>query len=65
MSILGAELPEMGRPINAVIKFTDGWDFIERHILIRVNEDGVMWRDEDNDGLSNDVNVIYWEYVNS
>lgn len=48
MSLLPIELPEIGRPVKAVIKFSGNWNFVDHHILTHVDEDDVTWRDEDN-----------------
>ena len=63
MSLLPIELPEIGKPVKAVIKFSNAWSFVDDRTLTRVNEDDVTWRDEDGDELSYNVDVIYWEYV--
>jgi hypothetical protein len=63
MSLLPIELPEMGKKVKAVIKFSYSWHFVDHHILTHVDEDDVTWRHEDGNELSYNVDVIYWEYV--
>lgn len=63
--LLPVPLPEVGRPVKAVIKYSHTWKFVNHHILTHVDEDDVVWRDEDGYELSYNVDVVYWEYVNA
>ncbi len=63
--ILPVPLPEIGKPVKAVIKLvlpnTIGWDVIIDS-LIAVNEPNCNWKFEDGSELPYLADVIYWEY---
>lgn len=62
MALLPVELPEVGKPVRAIIKHFDSWKIAEVD-LVAVDEDDCNWRFlEDTCELAHDWNVVYWEY---
>lgn len=63
MSLLPVEMPEIGKPVSAVIKACHSWAFTFEVTLIAVDESDCSWRFvEDGCQFSNDWDVVYWEY---
>jgi len=59
---LPIKTPDYGEPVKAVIKHFEGWN-VRVANMIAVDEDDCTWRfEEDNCELTNEWNVIYWEY---
>jgi len=58
------DLPAFNKPVKALLKHWDKWEF-EETVLLAVNEDDCQWRfKEDGAELANEWNVVYWEYLN-
>ena len=63
MSLLPVELPEVGRTVTAIVKQFGRWK-TEIAMMKRVDGDDHDWEFSGSIGeLSNDYDVIYWEYV--
>lgn len=55
--------PEIGKPVRVVLKHWNTWA-LHTENMIAVDEDDCDWRfSECGSELSNDYNVIYWEYI--
>jgi len=62
MSLLPVTLPEVGRPVKAIIKHFNNWN-TQIVSLVAVDEDDCNWRFvEDDAELDYSWNVVYWEY---
>ena len=62
-SSLPIELPEIGRPVGAVLKRYNGWTTTVM-VLVRVDEPDEDFRTHPaNNSIAHEWNVIYWEYL--
>ena len=63
MALLPVELPEVNKPVIAIIKHFNSWSTVKTE-MIAVDEDDCNWRFlNDKCELSNEHNVVYWEYI--